>query len=82
MKIAPDIAIEWVEDEAVALNPESGELHYLNTSAALVLALIEEHGYEQALAKLRSDHSLTEESEEAMNSLMQEMVEKGLLVDD
>jgi hypothetical protein len=81
VKVAPHVAIEWVDDEAVALDPESGELHYLNTSAALVLALIEEHGYDRALEELRTRHGMDEGSETELRDLLEEMVGKGLLIE-
>ena len=80
MEVASTIEIEWVEDEAVALDTASGEFHYLNTSAALALALIQEHGFDQALLELKARRDGEEGSEDELTTLIDEMVEKGLLV--
>ena len=79
MKVASTIEIEWVDDEAVALDTASGEFHYLNTSAALALALIQEHGFDQALIELKTRRAAEEGSHDEITKLIDEMVEKGLL---
>ena len=73
--------VEWVDNEAVVLDPESSELHYLNTPAALVFALIQEHGFEGGLRALHDSQGVSAEDQE-IQELLGEMVEKGLLVDD
>jgi hypothetical protein len=74
--------VEWVEGEAVVLDRESGELHYLNGPAALVFALIEEHGYEDARRQLRDRFGTAEGMQEELDGLIEDMVEKKILVDD
>lgn len=82
MKIADTMYVEWVEGEAVVLNRESGELHYLNGTAALVFALIQEHGYDGGMAEVRSRFGSTEQVEGDLGELVSDMQEKGILVDE
>lgn len=70
--------MEWVDDEAVVLNSETGEVHYLNPPAALAFALIQEHGFEQARARL-SEMIKEDSFEEEFEQLVADMLEKGLL---
>lgn len=81
MKIADTMYVEWVEGEAVVLNRESGELHYLNGTAALVFALIQEHGYDGAMKEVRERFGSTEKVEGDLKELVSDMKEKGILVD-
>ena len=81
MKTADDRAVEWVDDEAVVLNPETGDLHYLNAQAAIVYALILEHGYEGGLTEARRMFRAERGFEGQLAELLADMVERGLLVD-
>lgn len=81
MKIADTMYVEWVEGEAVVLNRDSGELHYLNGTAALVFALMQEHGVEKALTEVRERFGSTEQVEGDLAELLSDMKEKGILVD-
>jgi hypothetical protein len=81
VRIADEMYVEWVEGEAVVLNRESGELHYLNGTAALVFALIQEHGYDGAMSEVRERFGSTEQVEGDMSGLLSDMKEKGILVD-
>jgi hypothetical protein len=74
------VHVEWVEDEAVILHPETKQLHYLNSSAAMVYALIQEEGFDAALKEIRARHQ-GPEVEENLRQLVEDLVEKGLLVD-
>ncbi len=76
-----DVHIEWVDNEAVVLDPQTSELHYLNSPAALVFALIQEHGFEAGLHALEGSQGVSGEDPE-VKELLAEMVEKGLLVND
>lgn len=78
MKRAQGMHIEWVGDEAVVLEEASGQLHYLNPPAALLLALIEEHGYEGAVASLSERFGDISSDIEAITA---DMLDKGILVD-
>ena len=78
---APNIRVEWIDDEAVALNPETSELHYLNAPAALAYALILEMGHDAAMAELRSRFALDDISQEELRQLTGELLDKGLLID-
>ena len=82
MRASQDFHVEWVEDEAVALNPYNGELHYLNPPAALTYAFIQEFGFERGLQELRKTHGSAPRFEDDLNNLLDDFVEKGLLVDD
>lgn len=70
--------VEWVQDEAVVLDPASGELHYLNPAAAVVYALILEHGYARAVAEVATMADAVE-LRKALPELIDQMIEKGLL---
>ena len=80
MQAAEGMHIEWVEDEAVVLDPETSRLHYLNPPAAYAYALILEHGYEVGLREMKkSVHH--DGVDEELEQLVTNMVEIGLLVD-
>jgi hypothetical protein len=81
MQPAQGLHVEWVDDEAVVLDPDSHELHYLNTSAALVYALILEHGYETAMRRLKADYRNASGFDKEVELLVEDLVGKGLLVD-
>ncbi|HYO61024.1 MAG TPA: PqqD family peptide modification chaperone [Actinomycetota bacterium] len=81
MKVSDEMYVEWVEGEAVVLNRGSGELHYLNGTAALVFALIQEHGYDGAMKEVRERFGSTEQVEGDLGALVADMKEKGILVD-
>jgi hypothetical protein len=82
MKVADSMYVEWVEGEAVVLNRTSGELHYLNGPAALVFALIQEHGYEGAMRELFERFGTADGMKEELDGLIKDMLEKEILVDD
>lgn len=72
--------VEWVDDEAVVLDPKTGTLHYLNPQAAVVYALMLELGVEAALQQLRESFG-TESVAGDLETLVAEMTDKGLLLD-
>lgn len=74
--------MEWVEDEAVILNPGTNELHYLSPTAALAYALIEEYGFEKAMEELKARFAPTASIESDMDELVATLVAAGVLVDD
>lgn len=80
MRPAPHVHVEWVDDEAVVLDPDRQELHYLNASAALAFALITEHGYDPGIAELRSRYGETPDFDAQLEHLVKELVDKGLLI--
>lgn len=82
MKAAAGIHVEWVEGEAVILDPRSGELHYLNESAALLFALIQEVGFSAAIAELTERFADLPNFPAELDSVVGDMVAKGLLVDE
>ena len=82
MRIGDGMHVEWVEGEAVVLDSSNGALHYLNPTAALVFAEIEEHGYDKALEDLRGRFSDVPEFEQELGQLLHQFQEQGLLVDD
>jgi PqqD family protein of HPr-rel-A system len=82
MRVADTVYVEWVEGEAVVLDQSSGELHYLNATAALVLALIQEHGYDAAVDEVHARFGTGDDVTTGLRDLVEEMREKRLLVDD
>ncbi|MFN2489078.1 MAG: PqqD family peptide modification chaperone [Actinomycetota bacterium] len=82
MRAAPEMQVEWVEDEAVVLDPNSRQLHYLNSAAALVYALIQEFGFEEAMHQLEHRYEPDSELREGLPQLLDDMAERGLLIDD
>jgi hypothetical protein len=82
MRTVPGMHVEWVEGEAVVLNPTTKELHYLNAQAALVYALVGELGWQGALEALRARYGSLEGFEEDLSRLVSDMEAKGLLSDD
>ena len=79
MRTSADLYVEWVEDEAVALDRKTGELHYLNPPAAAVLALIQEHGYEEGVAQAVAGFGLDAQDPE-LHALLLELAEAGMLI--
>ena len=73
--------VEWVDDEAVVLDEEDRQLHYLNSSAAYFFALVLEHGYDRALQTLRDGHAGNAELEGDLEALIEVMTDQGLLID-
>ena len=82
MRVADGVHVEWVEDEAVILDEDNTQLHYLNSSAAQVYALVEELGFDEAMQELRSRHGAAPFDSGEIGALIEEMTAKGLLVDD
>lgn len=72
--------VEWVDNEAVVLDPETGTLHYLNPQASLVYALIVEHGATAAINEIEENYGDAAQGD--LESLLVDMREKGLLLDD
>ena len=79
MRASPEIHVEWVEDEAVVLDPSTNQIHYLNGIAALVYGLIQEHGFDEAMSKVREQ--MPPESESELDQLIEDMVKLNLLVE-
>lgn len=82
MRIAEGKHIEWVDEEAVVLDSDTGDLHYLNGPAAKVFAFIGEYGYEKGLAELEKQHGDLPDFNDELQDLLKDMVDKGLLVDE
>ncbi|MBA2312124.1 MAG: hypothetical protein H0V97_04895 [Actinobacteria bacterium] len=82
MRVMEGVHVEWVDDEAVALDASTGQLHYLNPPAALFLAIVLEHGYQRALAEVRSTYEDEPDFDEELTQMIEQMKEGGLLVDD
>lgn len=79
MRVAGDVYVEWVGGEAVVLDRGSGELHYLNPPAAAVLALIQEHGFDEGLAQTVARFGLDPEDAE-LHALIRELADSGILL--
>lgn len=76
------IHVQWVEQEAVVLNEETGEVHYLNPQSALIYALVLEYGMPAAVTHARvhidaPDAQVTEDVQRVIRTL----IEKGLLAE-
>jgi len=82
MRPGPGLHVEWVDDEAVVLDTETGRLHYLNSSAALTWALILEHGVDEAVRRVSSSHANGDEASAELDALLADLADRGLLVDD
>jgi hypothetical protein len=82
MRLADGKHVEWVDEEAVVLDSDTGDLHYLNGPAAKVYALIGEYGYDKGLQELQKLHGQQPNFQAELDDVLKDMVEKGLLVDD
>lgn len=82
MKVRQGVHVEWVDDEAVILDPENERLHYLNPTAALLYALMAEVGFTAALEEMRQRFSTVTDLDQELERLVEEMVEEGLLEDE
>lgn len=82
MKISGDAYVEWIDDEAVVLDKATGEIHYLNPSAALVFALLSEVGYRGVKKQLMHQGLLRYwNKRKELKALMATLREKGLVVE-
>lgn len=82
MRVADGKHVEWVDEEAVVLDSETGHLHYLNGPAAKVYALIGELGYDEGLEELARQHGNEPNFKEELQDILDDMIEKGLLIPD
>lgn len=82
MRASEALHVEWIENEAVVLDPDGREIHHLNPPAAYTLALIQERGFDDAMGELRERFGSDSEFARALPTLIEDMKQKGLLVDD
>lgn len=82
MRAADGLHVEWVDEEAVVLDETNTQLHYLNSSAATLYALIQELGFEGAMKEMRTSFGDGPFDAGEIDALVEEMMAKGLLVDD
>lgn len=82
MQLADGVHIQWIGDEAVALNEQSGHLHYLNSMAALILATVLEHGEKEGAVILAKAYGDQRPIAEDMATVLGELRDKGLLIED
>lgn len=82
MKAVEGVHVEWVDQEAVILDPHTERLHYLNPTSALFFALIQDSSFDEALAEMRRRFSSVENLEEELSDLVEKMLEEGLLKDE
>lgn len=82
MRVAGELHVEWVNDEAVVLDGATGNIHYLNPPAALAFALLQEHGFERGVAEITSRIEQSEGNPAELEHLLQEMIDKRLILDD
>ena len=78
---ADGLHVEWVEDEAVVLDEGGDRLHYLNSSAALFFALVQEFGFELALSHMRERFGDDLFADGSIDALVEDMKDRGLLID-
>ena len=81
MRLAKGVHIEWVDDEAVVLDQASGHLHYLNASAALILAMVLEHGLDKGVTELTALVGEASSLNEDVETVLADLREKNLFVD-
>ena len=79
MHAAGDVYVEWVEGEAVVLHRTSGEVHYLNPTAATVLAFVEEHGYERGVAEAAAHFGLGDEERDEFKTFLEDLGDRGII---
>ena len=79
----PGIHVQWVDDEAVVLNEENGELHYLNAQSALIYALLLEFGMPETIHEVcKRIDGPTDQIEPEVYRLIETFAEKGILMKD
>lgn len=81
LRASSSLYVEWVEDEAVVLDTGTQQIHHLNPPAALVLALVQELGYDDALVELRHRVIGDEKLDEELPALIEQLKEMGILID-
>jgi hypothetical protein len=81
MQLADGVHIQWIGDEAVALNEETGLLHYLNSTAAVILATVLEHGESEATILLSKAYGDERAMARDMSAVLDVLRDKGLLVE-
>jgi hypothetical protein len=77
---ADGLHVEWVEGEAVVLNPRGGKLHYLNGPAAAIYALILEYGFEKGMEELIRLRGEDRPVDDDVDEFIDSMVDAELLV--
>ena len=82
MRADDNLHIEWVENEAVALDPATGHVHYLNPPAAVVYAMIQEYGFDDAMKRIEEEYEPDSGIRTGLDGLLADMVAKGLLHED
>jgi hypothetical protein len=80
MRPADGLHVEWIEDEAVVLDTATEQFHYLNPPAALLYALILEHGFEHGLEELRRIYGGERDIHEDVTQCLESLAERGILV--
>ena len=80
MRPAPELHVEWVENEAVILDPRTKQLHYLTPPAAVAFALIGELGYDAGITELRKRHGNAPAFEDDLDALLRNFTSRGLLI--
>ena len=76
------IHVQWVEDEAVVLNEDTSEIHYLNPQSALIYALVLEYGMPEAVGHVceRVDAPADQVQAET-EQIVKDLIDKGLLAE-
>ena len=82
VKVPSSLHVEWVGDEAVVLDTDTGRIHYLNSSAALTYALIMEMGLKPAVRHLRRTKRVSWGNRKELKALIVDLQARGLLTED
>ncbi|HEV2756082.1 MAG TPA: HPr-rel-A system PqqD family peptide chaperone [Actinomycetota bacterium] len=80
MRDSGNVYVEWVGGEALVLDRDSGELHYLNAPAAAVLALVQEHGYLRGVEEAVARFGLEPDAPE-LRALLDDLIASGIVTD-
>lgn len=79
VRLAEGVHIQWIGDEAVVLDEDSGQLHYLNSTAAVILAMLLEHGEEKTAGMLAEAYEGAHPNEEDLTEVLADLREKGVV---
>lgn len=82
MRATPGMKVEWVDEEAVVMDPRSGKIHYLNPPAALFYALVLDRGYRAAVKEMRRRYEMGKKDRRTLRRLVDDLRVVGLLSDE
>jgi hypothetical protein len=74
--------VRWVDEEAVIVNLETGRIHHLSPTSAWIYSVIEEYGFDEGMAEIRNSRGNNPTSMSEVATLIQDMIDQGLLMED